>query len=483
MNIPLSPDVSTLDLGVGDRALGRILQMEVKQAEPTPVERDLAGDIFHSLFAEHAARNPVPAERAINGHLLDWLKTSPHWPDLSAEGRGNIASSLLGGELLHQQLLKDKPMREALKRQAEAAQKREAAEQAQDLADLMAQQGYPAAQVAAAQQQAAQAAQAADAAQANATGYWSRLAQNNLSKAVAGNMVKDAAAKAKDVAACFSGWGHGPGSKLALDPKASLDFMRAHNDKLMWIAHLAGRLRGIGFDARRQQVVMGNVPNGLELTKDVNRILPSELALLSPAANPYLRLLALAKYAQYGLLGRHVDDVKNEQGPFVMGADVSGSMHGEREIAVKALGLGLAQIAQTDDRRYDLFSFSSRHDQFIHCASTDDWQAHLKWAAETIHGGTDFDIALRELMRLLQDMGEAGRNADGVIGSDGEAVVSPDVAAEWKAFQAETGARLLYVQVAQGYGSLEQVADKTINVPDLLTGADDVMRQVSTWVR
>ena len=483
MNIPLNPDISTLDLGVGDRALGRILQMDVGADNLTPTEQDLGGDIFHSLFSEHATRDPLPSERAINGHLLDWLKQSAHWPDLAADARGNIASSLLGGEMLHRLLRQDGPMQEALKRQQAAADRQAEAEQAQQMADYLADQHAPADQVDAARAQAQQAADAAQNAQADATGYWSRLSQNNLSRALAGNMVRDAAKEAQRVAGCFSGWGHGPGSPLALNPRAALDFMRAHTGKIERIAHLAGRLRGIGFDARRQQVVMGTVPNGLELTKDVNLILPSELAQLSPAADPYVRLLALARLGQYGMLGRHLDAVKQEQGPFVYGADVSGSMHGEREIAAKAVGLGLAQVAKADERVYNLFSFSSSHDQFVRCASTDDWQTHLHWAAATIHGGTSFDVAILEIINLLRAMGEQGHNADGVISSDGEAVVSPDVVATWRAFQQETGARLLYVQVAQGYGSLEQLADKVLHVPDLLAGSDEVMRIASTWLR
>ena len=483
MNIPLNPDISTLNLGVGDRALGRILQMDVGADSLTPTEQDLGGDIFHSLFSEHAARDPLPTERAINGHLLDWLKQSAHWPDLAADARGNIASSLLGGEMLHRLLRQDGPMQEALKRQQAAADQQAEAEQAQQMADYLADQNAPAAQVDAARQQAANAAQNAQNAQADASAYWSRLSQNNLSRALAGNMVRDAAKEAQRVAGCFSGWGHGPASALTLNPKAALDFMRAHTGKIERIAHLAGRLRGIGFDARRQQVVMGTVPNGLELTKDVNLILPSELAQLSPAADPYVRMLALARLGQYGMLGRHLDAVKQEQGPFVYGGDVSGSMHGEREIASKAVGLGLAQIAKADERAYHLFSFSSSHDQFVRCASTDDWQKHLHWAAATIHGGTSFDVAILEIINLLRAMGEQGHNADGVISSDGEAVVSPDVVATWRAFQQETGARLLYVQVAQGYGSLEQLADKVLHVPDLLAGSDEVMRIASTWLR
>ena len=482
MNVKLDPTVSTLNLNLGDRSLGGILEMEVKGSDLSTTETDLAGDIFHSLFTNHARKDPLPTERTINGHLLDWMSQSTHWPELAGEGRNNIAASLLGGELLHGLLMQDGPMREALKKQEEAAQQKEAAQEAQDTADAQAQANFPADQVANAQQRAAQLAAQAGQAQDAANSYFSRLAQNNLSRAVAANMVGKAADKASEVAACFSGWGHGPGSQIALDPTASLEFMKAHNHKITQIAMLAGRWRGIGFDARRQQVVRGELPDGVELTKDPNRILPSELVRLSPNYNPLLRKLALAQYGQYGLLGRRTSAVKNEQGPFVFGADVSGSMHGEREIAAKAVGLGMAQIAAADQRLYSLFSFSSSQDNLIICNSGESWQKHVEWAAKTIHGGTDFDIAIRKIIATLRAMGEAGHNADGVIASDGEAIVSPEVVLEWTTFKAETGARLLYIEVAEGYGSLELIADKVLNVPDLFLGADDLMRDAATWM-
>ena len=487
MQIDLNPEVSTLKLTTGDRALGRILTMDVKGEKLSPTEHDLGGDVFHSLFGGQAAKDPLPAEREINGRLMEWLQQSAHWPELAQEGRGNIAASLLGGELLHSQLLQDGPMREALRLQDEAARKQKWAEEAEEAATDAARANTPAplgaAQLAAAQRKAARLGQAAEDAQTAANDYFSRLEQNNLSRAVAANMVKAAADQAEKVSACFAGWGHGPGSPLALDPKAALAFMEKHKGKVEQIARLAGRLRGIGFDARRQQVVSGTVPNGLELTKDADLILPSELARLSDHAPAVVRLLALAQYGPYGLLGRHTADVKNEAGPFVFGADVSGSMHGEREIAVKAVGLGLAQIAAADERAYHLFSFSSRHDNLVRCQSGEPWPAHVNWAEQTIHGGTDFDLAIREIIKLLRDMGEGGHNADGLIASDGEAVVSPEVAAEWNEFKKETGARLLYVQVAEGYGSLEKLADKVLNVPDLFLGADDVMRDAATWLQ
>ena len=93
-----------------------------------------------------------------------------------------------------------------------------------------------------------------------------------------------------------------------------------------------------------------------------------------------------------------------------------------------------------------------------------DWQAHLEWASNTQSGGTDFDMALMYAMTLLDGMDKA----DCLFISDGECGVSMDVAAAWRTFTQEHGARLFYVPVgAGGYLDIERLADRTLPVSDM----------------
>lgn len=264
-------------------------------------------------------------------------------------------------------------------------------------------------------------------------------------------------------------------------PAQAIKFMQSLTPKVTRISELAGRMRDIGSNARRQRVQIGQSPAGLHLTQDIDLILESELVLMTTAVDPVLRALQLKAYVDQGLLGWRLDGVLDKAGAFVFGVDVSGSMHGTREESAKGVGLGLAHIAKAAGRPYHLFSFSSDDDEFITCNSEEDWEAHLKWAAMTINGGTSFDIALQKIMRTLKAMGTKGLRADAVLSSDGEAAVSTAVADEWNKFAAETGARLLYIPVAQGYGSLEKLASKVIKVEDVLDG--DTMKQASVWMR
>jgi uncharacterized protein with von Willebrand factor type A (vWA) domain len=481
MDIQMAPKISTLDLSMSDRIMGRVLKMEHVEGEFNQGQQDLAGDVFHSLFRGREQRSEVPNERIVNKTLLDWAKSTEAWQQVSQKTNGNVAASLLGGQMMFHTLTTDDAMQEALQKQQEAEQAQQAAEQAEREARMQNALDPTSPDAQQAQQRYQQAQQAADQAAQQAQAYTQQLAQNRFNQGVMAGAIKQADKEAQRVNALFGGWGHGPGSQLAQDAKQSIAFMKAHTPKVERIARLAGRMRGIGADARRQRVIQGTVPSGYTFTQDIRRIVVSELAMLSSQAHPLLRATKLGQYANGGLFGNNLETTLNEAGAFVFMADVSGSMSGEREEHAKGVGLGMAQIAKAEQRPYRLFSFSSGQDAVVRCASEESWEAHLKWAEMVIHGGTDFDMALETAIADLRLLGERGLNADLVMSSDGEAMVSAETVKLWQAFKTETGARLLYIPVAQGYGSIDQLADLVYPVEDLMS--DDTAKAVATWMR
>lgn len=478
MQTKLTPAISTLDLGRVDRVIGGLMEMEIPD-NSDQASIDLAGDTFHQLYQDHKPASSVAPQRAVNRSLLDWAQGTQAYQDLLKDTRNSLPGSLLAGQMLHLTMQTDEAMKAAMEKQSEADQANEAAEEAERRAKAEQAMQTPTAEQA--QQIADALRQQADQQMAEAAAYANQIQQNPLNRGIMGAAVKKAAGEAKEVNQVFGGWGHGPGSPLMRDPKSSLAFMQKHDAKTKRIAKYAGRMRGIGMNARREQVAIGRTPAGIEYTQDLGRVLDSEIAMLTQRAPRLMRLTKMAEFADSGLLGRKLEDIKDEAGCFVFGVDVSGSMYGEREESAKGVGLGLAQIAQTDGRTYELFSFSSGRDNLIRCSSSDNWEKHLEWAGKTIAGGTSFDIALEEIMRVLIAMGEKGHNADAVLSSDGEAAVSTEVAAKWKAFAQATGARLLYVPVAEGYGSLEKLADRVLPVEDTMD--DETMKVASTWMR
>ena len=131
-----------------------------------------------------------------------------------------------------------------------------------------------------------------------------------------------------------------------------------------------------------------------------------------------------------------------------------------------------------------LFTFGGDSDPVFAVESSQGWQQHLEWAEHSRGGGTSFDRALLETIDRLHKIGKRAKGADALFISDGEARVGGGAANTWNYFKRTVGARLLYVPVARGYGSMETFADRVIPVGELDTQAGATLtRDVAGWLR
>ena len=404
------PKQSTLQLTSGERALGRLTTLSLPSDPEGDPQADLAGDAFFAMYKNAPAfRDEVAPERSVNKTLIDWAQQTQGWEASRANTISNLPAALAASELLWQSLTADDTLKAALEKQRqadEAAQKARADEAAAEGlraagrdADADKVQALANKRQAEAEQLAQEAAEALDDTKTGGMGH----------AAVAG-AVKKAGEKAKETAGLMAGWGMGPGSDVRMDPTAALEFIRTNNAKLKRIAELAGRMRGVALQARRERVVHGAIPAAAGLTQDLTRVFPSELAFIRPDAPAMLRAQKIAQFAEGGLLGWRLRGDADKRGPFVAAVDVSGSMRkGGREIVAKAVALGVAQAAKAEGRPYILFTFGSHMDPVCVCASSQDWKAHLEWASYSRGGGTCFDSAITEIMERLLTLGKHAR--------------------------------------------------------------------------
>lgn len=475
------PNIPVNALTPAERALGRLLRVRLQREPRGDAEADLAGDAFFALYkASPELREDVPPERAVNRALLEWAQSTTGWEQSRAHTVANLPAALAAAGLLWGLLTSEEALQEALKKQEEAEEKaREAA------ALEAAAQGLQAAGM---EDEAARVAQRAqrlrNEAQALGEAAMQEITQTQddpMTRAAVAHAVRQAAQEASEVAQVMGGWGLGPGSDVRVDPRAALEFIRRNTAKLRRIAALAGRMRGVALQARRERVAHGPIPAEANLTRDLLRVFPTELALLHPNAPAVLRAEAIARWAEAGLLGWRLRGDAEKRGPFVAAVDVSGSMRGEREIVAKAVALGVAQVARAEGRKYILFTFGSDTDPVYVVTSDQGWEEHLQWAEKSRGGGTSFNRALRETMKRLREMN--ARGADALFISDGEARVADEVARAWQNFRETTGARLLYVPVAQGYGSIERLADRIVPLAELDEKAGEgLAREVAVWM-
>ena len=474
---PAVPDISTLRLGVGQRALGQFAQLPLQNAPEGDAQSDLAGDAFWELFSTEPQRlDEAPAERAVNRQLLDWMRETHGFEASRAATAANMPASMTAASLMWDLLTTDEAMKEALERQERAAQQAQQARQAQAQANALetaaralagTQQGDDLQQRADELRQQAQAAQqTADATAAQAVAAAQQAHQSPYQQAKMAAYAQQAARQADETAAAAAGWGMGPGSTVHTDPRQALEFLKSNSPKMQRIAELAGRMRGFALDAQRTRVMPAGVPATVGMTQDITRVLPTAAFLLRVDVPAAIRLKQAQQLLEGGLPGYIPQDSAQERGPFVAAVDVSPSMHGGRDTAAKAVALGLAQTARQDGRDYTLYAFASDPKTVAICHARQGWQAHIAWASNSQHGGTDFDMALNLAIEQLEALDAA--RADCLFISDGEAGIMPATAERWRAFAQNTGARLFYVPVGRGgMVDIELLADRTIEVAEL----------------
>lgn len=168
---------------------------------------------------------------------------------------------------------------------------------------------------------------------------------------------------------------------------------------------------------------------GIRLGKDIEHILPSELALL---ADPDTALLFDLKYVESSLMcfdmqgiqhvQRHVETedercVKEAEkhGPMVICIDTSGSMNGTPETVAKAVALFLAAKAREQGRPCYLINFST-YIESLDLSADVGMEAVLRFLRMSFHGGTDVAPALEHALDKMEQ--DAYKNADLLVVSD-----------------------------------------------------------------
>ena len=168
---------------------------------------------------------------------------------------------------------------------------------------------------------------------------------------------------------------------------------------------------------------------GIRLDRDLEHVLPAELALL---ADPDTAILFDLKYVESSLMcfdmkgiqniHRHVETEEEQsikeikkQGPMVICIDTSGSMNGMPETVAKAVALFLATKAREQKRHCYLINFSTSI-YTLDLSADVDMEALLNFLGMSFHGGTDVTPALEHALDTMEQ--DAYKNADLLVISD-----------------------------------------------------------------
>lgn len=168
---------------------------------------------------------------------------------------------------------------------------------------------------------------------------------------------------------------------------------------------------------------------GIKLGKDIEHLLPSELALLS---DPETAILFDLKYVESRLMCFDMQGIQNrskeveieeehqvseedKMGPIVICVDTSGSMHGSPETIAKAVTLFMATTARQKKRDCYLINFSTAIET-LDLSGGYNLQTLIAFLQKSFHGGTDVEPAITHGLNIMEK--DEYTNADMLIISD-----------------------------------------------------------------
>lgn len=228
----------------------------------------------------------------------------------------------------------------------------------------------------------------------------------------------------------------------------------AQDEEVQKIADLLGKMRQIEKSSKIEtitQTISISMPVtdvnskeeiiGLKLGKDLEYVIPSELALM---ADPETAILFDLKYLEsklvcFELQGTTFQDEQQEittevetkeddkPGPMILCVDTSGSMSGMPENIAKAMSLYLGNKAKAEQRKCFVINFSTGIETF-EISATKGIADLISFLSKSFHGGTDAAPALRYALSLCQsenyEKADVLMISDFVMGSLSETLLS-----------------------------------------------------------
>lgn len=288
------------------------------------------------------------------------------------------------------------------------------------------------------------------------------------------------ATEAQEAAAAM-GAGNGPGEGGTMDSaKLSATFQQIRgNDKLRKIIQMAGRYRRSAAALQRRKVKHGaDDVVGVEISDDLERILPDELALLHTG----LRLDTMRRIAEGEVFCQQYSGLENvAKGPIVVLVDESGSMEmQDRIITAKALALTMGWVAK-HQRRWIAFGSFSGEGQNVHFAMPPhrwDQQVLLDWLSHYFDGGTSLDTLCDALPNVwwpefIQQGMPAGKT-DVLLITDGIVPCSDEMQRGFLAWKKQAKAKCYGIVLESDPGVLTTLCDQHWLVKDLGLSEDAV---------
>lgn len=247
-----------------------------------------------------------------------------------------------------------------------------------------------------------------------------------------GNVLTEAGEEVREVSSYVDSWGLGGGSQSKVsfqNKKDALERIR-RSSKLRKFTDAIGRFKESAITEQKKKAKHGAVEiKSVTLGDQIQDTLPSErMMLCNDTTKPdFYRKMSEKQLMIYK---KEAHKQKNK-GPIIACVDTSGSMQGDEELWSKAMTVALMEIAQLQKRDFACIIYSSHADKPIIIKKDEVAPQKVIDVAERFHnGGTNFQCALEEALKLLND--STFKEGDIVFITDGDCGISDQFLKKYK---------------------------------------------------
>lgn len=258
-----------------------------------------------------------------------------------------------------------------------------------------------------------------------------------------------------------------------------------NNPRIRRIIELAGRFRLLAQSKQRQKTIHGRDDVvGVELSGDIERLVPTELGLL---ADPDFELDAMRRLVEKQSMSKKYQGKESKQkGPIVVFVDESYSMEGEKVCNAKAFALAMAWVARHQRRYCCLCSFSSMQSDVnpsqyvITKPGQPNEERMVTWLGGFMAGGTHLSVPLDIIpQRKWAEIGAPKGKTDIIIITDGEVGIPKDLRSSFLEWKVKEQARVISLILDSSPSQMPLISDEVHMIHSIDVQSDAISRCLS----
>jgi len=165
----------------------------------------------------------------------------------------------------------------------------------------------------------------------------------------------------------------------------------------------------------------------------------------------------------------------------IVSVDESGSMHGEKGHAAKAIALATRVVARQQRRWIALCAYSGDSGERLLALPPGRWDesALAEWLCKFIGRGSSLDVPVREMPRYYEQLNAPRGTTDVIFITDAQCRIPDEIRDTFLAWKSRVKARLITLVIRSAPGDLSAISDEVHLVESLAATESGVGRVLS----